>query len=350
MATTAGALNRSVRRATIALMIALTTVLIALVGGAVHPHRVQAASGVAVQMHAGWNLVGGPVGTVFGAAGNAYTIGSGDSGYQTSDGSAPVQGGKGYWMYYARETTVTLNGAGAATASVPAPPGQYFMIGNPSGTQSVHVTGADTVLRFDAVTNTYVDGTTLAVGDGAWAEADAGGTITLTAFGPEQSIPQATTPSAAPPAAGALRLVTGPGYKVQVPADWKGGAPTAQKPNLELDSADGNQRLFLEVLENGAGGRPATAVCDSFNKTLTALFTLTTPLTPAQSAMVPGADSAATCQADFTGLGLSSHYQHVIALRGGTVYHLGLWLTSSYAAGNQGLVGQIVASLQLIAR
>jgi hypothetical protein len=51
--------------------------------GALHggERRVGAAAGVPVQYRAGWNLVGGPTGTIFNGSGNAYTLGPGDAGY-----------------------------------------------------------------------------------------------------------------------------------------------------------------------------------------------------------------------------------------------------------------------------
>src|SRR5438067_9767403 len=67
-------------------------------GGAAH------AAGITVTYPAGWNLVGGPDGTVCNAPGSSYTLGAGDTGYAVNPGSAPVAGGKGYWMYFPSET------------------------------------------------------------------------------------------------------------------------------------------------------------------------------------------------------------------------------------------------------
>jgi hypothetical protein len=175
------------------LPIVLLTLALALsVGRSVT--AVQAAS-VPVGYHAGWNLVGGPDGTTFNAAGNAYTFGVTDSSYVTSAGTAPIGGGNGYWMYFPADTTVLMNGTGASTMQVSVPPGTYIMIGNPSGTQSVTVSGADQVLTYDAGAQQYTATTTLGIGQGAWAFSTAGGTITLTATGPATAPPAATAPN-----------------------------------------------------------------------------------------------------------------------------------------------------------
>lgn len=217
-------------------------------------HIAWAVSGVSVTYKAGWNLVGGPDGTNVQGVGNLYTLGGG--GYTTSAGTDPVSGGKGYWAYYAADTTVTLNGAGLATATVPAPAGQYVMIGNPSGTQAVRVSGADSVFSYDPAAGAYRDGTTLAVGQGAWALSTVGGTITLTAFGPAQPIPLATaTPSPSPAsAAGAAPAAE----ETPIP----GAAPLAVsgfvEPSLTTvtNTTAGDLVVGLSVLR---AGRPAPA-------------------------------------------------------------------------------------------
>src|SRR5438105_11811447 len=131
-------------------------------GTAVHAAR--AAAGVTVTYPAGWNLVGGPDGTVFNAGGNSYTLGAGDTAYVVNPGSAPIAGGKGYWMYFPSQTTVTLNGAGLSSVRVSAPAGQYVMIGNPSGTQMATVEGADQVLTYNVAAGMYNTATQLAIG------------------------------------------------------------------------------------------------------------------------------------------------------------------------------------------
>lgn len=165
--------------------------------GALQLHSVRGAN-VGVTYRAGWNLVGGPDGTSFGGAGNAYTFAAGDSAYESAPAVTPVTGGKGYWVYFAADTSVSLNGAGVGTLRQTLPAGQFVMIGNPSGVQAVGVSGADEVLTDDPASG-YAPATQLAVGQGAWALANAGGTLTLTAVGTPLPIPTATpTPSPTP--------------------------------------------------------------------------------------------------------------------------------------------------------
>src|SRR5437764_111119 len=76
------------------------------------------AAGVPVQYRAGWNLVGGPAGTVFGASGSLYSLAAGDTAYSPSAGDAAVSSGRGYWAYFPRDTTVALNGAGVSGMTI----------------------------------------------------------------------------------------------------------------------------------------------------------------------------------------------------------------------------------------
>lgn len=91
-----------------------------------HGGNVLAAAGVPVRYSAGWNLVSGPAGTVFNSAGPAYSLGAGDAACVTSAADAPVTQGRGYWVYYATETTIRLNGTGTSSTHVEAPAGQWL--------------------------------------------------------------------------------------------------------------------------------------------------------------------------------------------------------------------------------
>jgi hypothetical protein len=53
------------------------------------------------------------------------------------------------------------------------------MIGNPGSTPAA-VSGADSVVVFDPVGNSYVPATTLAPGQGAWVVSSSGGAVTVT--------------------------------------------------------------------------------------------------------------------------------------------------------------------------
>lgn len=146
----------------------------------VQPAPVSVASGPTVTYSAGWNLVAGPGGTAFPqASGKLYTAQAGDAAYEISSPMAGVGTGRGYWAYFPSGATVTLNGSGVASASITAPPGQWVMVGDPSGTSTVTIRGADRALSFDPISNSYINVTTLSPGHAALAYSSNGGTITL---------------------------------------------------------------------------------------------------------------------------------------------------------------------------
>jgi large repetitive protein len=127
----------------------------------------------------GWNLVGGPAGTVFSQALNPlYNFPAGATAYVSVPNTQGVAASQGYWAYFTQTTTVSLSGSSSSSASVSAPAGQYVMIGNPSATQTLTIHGADVIYTFNPATNAYVAATTLAPGQGAWVLSNAGGTIT----------------------------------------------------------------------------------------------------------------------------------------------------------------------------
>lgn len=143
-----------------------------------------APTGPTVTYQTGWNLVGGPTGTTFTQSNGAlYTLQPGDANYESLPNTAGISGGKGYWAYFNAPTSVALSGSGPALpVSVTIPAGQYVMVGNPSATQSVTVSGADVVWLFNTPGNNYTGGgnsATLQPGQGAWVLSNAGGTVTL---------------------------------------------------------------------------------------------------------------------------------------------------------------------------
>jgi PKD repeat protein len=138
------------------------------------------AAGPTVMYPAGWNLIGGPDGTVFAQSNSVlYTFQAGDTAYQTQPATSPVTGGRGYWAFFVQPTTVALSGTSSSTASVTVPAGQYVMIGNPSATATLTIRGADVAYAYNASQGQYVAATTLAPGQGAWVLSNAGGTITV---------------------------------------------------------------------------------------------------------------------------------------------------------------------------
>jgi hypothetical protein len=128
----------------------------------------------------GWNLVGGPSGTVFSSASNPmYTFQAGATSYTSVPNTQPVNSGQGYWAYFTATTTVNLTGTATLPFTVSVPAGQYIQIANPSPTQTVTVSGADIVYTWDPAANNYAVSTTLKPGQGAWVFSNAGGTITM---------------------------------------------------------------------------------------------------------------------------------------------------------------------------
>jgi PKD repeat protein len=138
------------------------------------------AAGPTVMYDAGWNLVGGPDGTILVQVnGPLYTFQAGDTAYRAQPASSPITGGRGYWAYFSQPSTVGLSGTSLSTASVTAPAGQYVMVGNPSATATLTIRGADVAYIYNTSQSQYVAATTLAPGQGAWVLSNAGGTITI---------------------------------------------------------------------------------------------------------------------------------------------------------------------------
>lgn len=144
-----------------------------------------ASTGQVLTYGAGWNLVGAPAGTSFAQAGGPlYTFQAGDSNYRSSQNTQGVDAGEGYWVYFNAPRPVALSGAGTTSASIPAPAGQWVLIGNPSAAASAQVSGAAFVLTYDPSSGNYSESQVLAPGQGAWALSLDGGTITLSAASP----------------------------------------------------------------------------------------------------------------------------------------------------------------------
>lgn len=153
------------------------------------PAPATASPGNTVTYAAGWNLVAFPQLTDLSqVAGPLYTMQAGDTDYETIDPTQGTQTGFGYWAYFASSGSVTLNDAGPFFATL-APAGSYIMVGNPSGTSSAVVSGADLVYTYDPVAG-YNQTPILNPGQGAWVLSYAGAPITVSA----------TQTSGAPPA------------------------------------------------------------------------------------------------------------------------------------------------------
>ncbi len=137
-------------------------------------------AGTSPLFHIGWNLVAAPTGdTLPGSRGQLYTLPPGADAYAVLPAGSPLQSGVGYWAYFPADTSVPLSGDGSPSISVTLPADRYVMIGNPSGSGPVTVTGADIVYKYDSRRGLYVPTTTLQPGEGAWAFSAVGGTVTL---------------------------------------------------------------------------------------------------------------------------------------------------------------------------
>lgn len=145
----------------------------------------RAETGHTLTLPAGWNMVSGPEGQVFrDAAGVIYYLRPGDDGYRTQPATAAVHATFGYWAYFPRPATVTLSGDATLPATLTLLPRQQVLIGNPSATQTVRLSGADEVVRYDAASNTWLLVLTLEPGEGAWAFSLRGGPLTFSALTP----------------------------------------------------------------------------------------------------------------------------------------------------------------------
>lgn len=130
--------------------------------------------------HRGWNLVPAPAGTRFGAAsGPLYTLQLGEAGHETLQPDDAVKPRLGYWAYFAADTSVSLAGGGPQRYPVPVPPGQWVLLGDPSGSSDVTVTGAGLVYTHDPIAGQCQRVTTLHPGQGAFVFSGSGATVTL---------------------------------------------------------------------------------------------------------------------------------------------------------------------------
>jgi hypothetical protein len=135
-------------------------------------------AGDAVTYHAGWNIAGAPEGTRYaGGSGPIYTLQPGDSGYETFAAGTPAVSGQGYWVYFGTARTVQLTEGVPFTSSV-LPPGQWVLVGNPSGTHTSPATGADALFTFDPGRG-YRAAASLLPGQGAWAYSQNGGMLSI---------------------------------------------------------------------------------------------------------------------------------------------------------------------------
>jgi subtilisin family serine protease len=134
----------------------------------------------AATSRAAWNLVAGPTDYVLnGSRGELYALHGGDDSYEVLAPGSALEGGVGYWAFFAVDTAVPLTGDSLAGPNVTLSAGRYAMIGNPRDSNTVTVTGSDVVYIYDPGRRTYVPAMTLQQGQGAWALSLAGSTATI---------------------------------------------------------------------------------------------------------------------------------------------------------------------------
>jgi hypothetical protein len=157
--------------------------LAALIGGvlALSAPPAQAQSpGSSVTYNTGWNLVAFPPSTDLSQVqASLYTMQAGDTDYETIDPSQGTQSGFGYWAYFYSPTTINLAAGSSDLYAVLPPPGQYIMVGDPSGSLPALISGADVVWTYDPVAG-YANSALINPGQGAWVYSAAGNAITVT--------------------------------------------------------------------------------------------------------------------------------------------------------------------------
>lgn len=148
-------------------------------GGGVQPPGPPFSSTVNYQP--GWNLVGGPSGTVLqGAVGTLWSWPAGANNYSQMPIGVGMQAGAGYWAYFPAGATVTLATAPSASVSVPVQAGQWQMIGNPGNATATISDPSVTMLVYQPSIGTYAQVSTLDPGQGAWVYSFRSAFLTIT--------------------------------------------------------------------------------------------------------------------------------------------------------------------------
>lgn len=136
-------------------------------------------NGVTITYPAGWDLVGGPIGTVLAnTSSSLYTYQANDSNYEVLPPGTPLTSGVGYWVQFTVTTTESIPLTFPRSMMISLPPSHFVMVSNPGSTPA-SLSGADLVLTYDPIQG-YVQTSTLNPGQGAWALSFYGGTLTIT--------------------------------------------------------------------------------------------------------------------------------------------------------------------------
>jgi hypothetical protein len=131
----------------------------------------------------GWNLVGGPEGTILTYAATLYGLAP-DGTYRVLPSRSPLHATEGYWALFYVGAYIPLPDGGTGLQNVALPVSRYTLIGSPF-TSEATVSGADAVYTYDATSGTYHESAELRPGQGPWAYSAAGGTATIAAAGPQ---------------------------------------------------------------------------------------------------------------------------------------------------------------------
>lgn len=171
--------------------------------------------GVVRHFSRGWNLVALPPGVGFLDINGLYSFQPGDRSYEAIAPGSGMQAGYGYWAFFVSDIDILLPAGNSTPYTVSAPPGQYVMIGDPSGLAPATVTGADAVFVYATDTG-YQRVSTLQPGQGAWAVSLSGGQIVVTPVGATAAATATTAPARDLPAT--ATLVPQPRSESSVPA------------------------------------------------------------------------------------------------------------------------------------
>ncbi len=167
---------RSARPARCSLLLVLSAVLLWATPATPTPHA--RAAGQTVHYAAGWHLVAAPSGSDLGAQpGSLYAYGPASAGYQPI-APADTIGGRGYWAYFGTDTDVTLDATPATYTRLLLPADHFAIIGNPSATQTLPISGADVAFSYDTLRG-YTPVSELAPGQAAFVLSAAAADVTV---------------------------------------------------------------------------------------------------------------------------------------------------------------------------
>ena len=133
------------------------------------------ASGT-VHYRAGWNLVAAPTGTVLEkATGQQFAFGPGSTDYQPVR-RGEIIAGRAVFAFFPQDTDLGLGRTASEFTRTISRPDQWTLIGNPSSSVTLPITGADAALAYDSSRGYYAV-TELAPGQGAWVLSHGGADI-----------------------------------------------------------------------------------------------------------------------------------------------------------------------------